>query len=335
MILRFSLVLWVVILLVPAAGHGAEPPRVLVSMAPIHSLIAGVMKGVGTPELLVKGGTSPHHSHLKPSQLRRLSRADLIFWLGEEAEAFLQRPLENLSGDQQVIKILALPKLLLLPLRQGGLWEHDDHDGPDDHDHATTRHPEAVDAHIWLDPFNAKVIAQAAADILSQADPAHASQYQENARQLIFRLENLHLEIRAVVATAVRKPHIVFHDAYQYFEHRYGLNAVGSVTLDPDRRPGARRLREIQQKLQATDAHCLFSEPQFPSSHLEMLTGDGRYYSGTLDPIGSRIPPGPDMYFILMRRLVSDFVSCLCQVYAGDEFEAGGAPPPQPGTGAD
>ncbi len=306
----------------PALGSAAEPPRVVVSMAPIHSLVAGVMKGIGRPELLVKGGSSPHNTRLKPSQMRSLSQADLIFWLGEEAEGFLQRPLESASREQRVVKILALPGLLLLPLRRGGVWENRHHGTPDDdHQHAAAQRPEHIDSHVWLDPFNAKVIAQAVADTLSEIDPARASQYQENAKQLIFRLENLHLEISAVVATAVDKPHIVFHDAYQYFEHRYHLKAAGSITLDPDRKPGARRLREIAQKLQDANAHCIFSEPQFPSSHLKILTGNGQYYSGTLDPIGSSIPPGRDMYFTLMRRLVSDFVSCLCQIYAGDEFE--------------
>jgi len=321
MILRFSLTLWVLILTMPALSSASEPPKVIVSIAPIHSLVTGVMKGIGTPELLIKGGLSPHNTSLRPSQMRSLSQAEVIFWLGEEAESFLEHPLESTSNNQHIIKILSLPKLLLLPLRKGGIWETHDHAIPHDHDHEhTTLRPENIDSHIWLDPFNAKIIAQAVADILSEIDTERANQYQENAKQLIFRLENLHLEIGDVAVAAINKPYIVFHDAYQYFEQRYHLKAAGSVTLDPDRKPGARRLREIQQKLQDTSTHCIFSEPQFPSSHLKILTGGDQYYSGTLDPIGINIPPGSDMYFILMRRLVSDFVSCLCQIYIGDEL---------------
>ncbi len=320
MILRFSPIVWVLIFTAPTFGNAAEPPRVVVSMAPIHSLVAGVMKGIGTPELLIKGGTSPHNTRLKPSQMRSLSQAEVIFWLGEEAEGFLQQPLKSASSKQHIIKILDLPKLLLLPLRKGGIWEDDSH-GKHNSGHATAEHPEHIDSHIWLDPFNAMIIAQAVADILSKIDTERATQYQENAKQLIFRLENLHLEIDAVAVAAINKPHIVFHDAYQYFETRYRLKAAGSVTLDPDRKPSAKRLREIQQKIQNSNAHCIFSEPQFPSSHLKILTGSNEYYSGTLDPVGTEIPPGPNMYFTLMRRLVSDFVSCLCQLYAGDEFK--------------
>ena len=322
MILRISFILWVFILASPISGSAAEPPKVVVSMAPIHSLVAGVMGGISTPELLIKGGASLHNTRLKPSHMRSLSQADVIFWLGEEAEGFLKRPLENASSRQHIIKIIALPKLLLLPLRSGGIWETRSHSALHDHDQEhTTQRPENIDSHLWLDPFNAKIIAQAVADTLSKIDAERADQYQENAKRLIFRLENLHLELGDVAVAAINKPHIVFHDAYQYFEHRYNLKAAGSVTLNPDRKPGARRLREIQQKLQATKAHCIFSEPQFSSSHLKILTGDGQYYSGTLDPIGIDIPPGPDMYFILMRRLVSDFVSCLCQIYIGDEIK--------------
>ena len=320
MILRFSPIVWVLIFIAPTLGNAAEPPKVVVSMAPIHSLVASVMKGISTPELLIKGGTSPHNTRLKPSQMRSLSQAEVIFWLGEEAESFLQHPLESASSKQHVIKILDLPKLLLLPLRKGGIWESDNH-RPHNIEHTAAGHAKNIDSHIWLDPLNAKIIAQAVADTLSKIDAERAIQYQENAKHLIFRLENLHLEIGAVAVAAINKPHIVFHDAYQYFEARYQLKAAGSVTLDPDRKPGARRLREIQQKIHKANAHCIFSEPQFPSSHLKILTGDNEYYSGTLDPIGTDIPPGPNMYFTLMRRLVSDFVSCLCQLYAGDEFK--------------
>jgi len=325
MILRFSLVLWGFIFITPALSSASKPPRVLVSMAPIHSLVTGVMKGVSTPELLIRGGLSPHNIRLKPSQMRSLSQAEVIFWLGEEAESFLEHPLENASSDQQIIKILDLPKLLLLPLRQGGVWERHGHttDNTDDarHKHEqTTPRPEHIDSHIWLDPLNAQIIAQAIADTLSTIDNERAAQYQENAKHLIFRLENLHAEVGNVAAAAINKPYIVFHDAYQYFENRYQLKPAGSITINPERKPGARRLREIQQKLQDTKAHCIFSEPQFPSSHLKILTGDGQYYSGNLDPIGIDIPPGQNMYFILMRRLVSDFVSCLCQLYVGEEF---------------
>ncbi len=325
MILRFSLILWGFILTTPALSSAAKPPRVLVSMSPIHSLVTGVMKGISTPELLIKGGLSPHNISLKPSQMRALSQAEVIFWLGEEAESFLKHPLESASSDQQIIKILDLPKLRLLPLRQGGIWEqhapstaHADNTHPA-HEQVAQR-PENIDSHVWLDPLNAQIMAQAIADTLSAIDSERAAQYQENTKHLIFRLENLHLEIGNVAAAAINKPYIVFHDAYQYFEDRYQLKPAGSVTIDPKRKPGARRLREIQQKLQETKAHCIFSEPQFPSSHLRILTGDGQYYSGNLDPIGIDIPPGQNMYFILMRRLVSDFVSCLCQIYVGEEF---------------
>lgn len=324
MILRYSLTL-LLLVTTSVSATANEPPRVLVSIAPLHSLVASIMKGVAEPELLIRGSTSPHSYRLRPSQMRALSQAKLIFWVSEEMEGFLRRPLAQISPHQKAIKITNLTKLLLLPARQGGIWEKNHATETPvtqhaDHDH---QHQGNIDNHVWLDPENAKIIAQATADALSEADPTRTALYQKNASTLIVQLENLHLEIKAATAAVINKPYLVFHDAYQYFEHRYQLNAVGSVTIDPDRKPGARRLQEIQQKLQSAEAHCIFSEPQFPGSHLKMLTNNGKYYAGKLDPVGINIPPGPDMYFILMRQLVSSFVGCLCQSYAENDNSQG------------
>ncbi|HEC17354.1 MAG TPA: zinc ABC transporter substrate-binding protein [Sedimenticola sp.] len=293
-------------LLVPIPALAAAPPRVVVSIAPVHSLITGVMQGAAAPELLVKGGASPHGYSLRPSQVRALSRADVIFWTSEETEAFLRRPLAAARAGQHIVKLMDLPGLTLLPARSGGAWEH-----------AHKEHPESMDSHIWLDPLNARVIVQAAAKILAQTDPERTSLYEDNAGRLLRRLKALDEEIRGLTAPLAGKPYLVFHDAYQYLEHRYGLSALGAITTDPERRPGARRLREIRKRLRASGARCIFVEPQFPSSHLEAITGGGQYIIGRLDPLGADIPPGPDMYFILMRRLAGAIAGCLTQAHAG------------------
>lgn len=306
MVLRYSPVILALILAAPVLATTTKPPRVVASIAPLHSLVAGIMQDVAEPELLIKGGTSPHSHNLRPSQMRALSRARVIFWVGERMEWFLRRPLSQPSTGQKIIAVANLPGLLLLPARHGGIWENHSHS------ENTAKTHKDIDNHIWLDPENAKIIAQEIAITLSKIDPDRAAVYQENTIHLIARLNDLHLEIMDATA-ATKKPYLVFHDAYQYFEQRYQLKAIGSVTVSPDRKPGARRLQEIQQKLRDAEAHCIFSEPQFPASQLNMLTEDGKYYSGELDPIGIDIPPGPDMYFILMRRLASSFVACLNQ----------------------
>jgi zinc transport system substrate-binding protein len=318
--MRHCLILLFALICAPFSIQAAEPPRVVVSIAPMHSLIAGLMKGITTPELLVKGGTSHHGFSLRPSQIRTITQANVIFWLGAEAETFLKRPLANARPEQRVFNLTQSPGLTLLGTRSGQKWQakHDE-ESSGSHDHRYE--DEATDPHIWLDPLNAQVIVKTATVVLIEADPERADQYQENSDRLLFRLQNLDMEMRNAVALARGKPYLVFHDAYQYFEHRYGLNAAGAISISPERRPGAKRLREIQRTLKEINAHCIFVEPQFPSNFLQAIVGEGEYYTGTLDPLGIDIPPGPDMYFILIRRLSSTLVACLRQVYVGDELE--------------
>lgn len=318
------LVLWGASL--PFSAQAGEPPRVVVSIGPIHSLIASLTKGITEPELLVKGGVSHHGFSLRPSHMRAISQANVIFWLGAESEAFLARPLANAKPQQRIFNLMYSPGLTLLQTRTGGDWEEESHDTAEAHDHGA----ESIDPHIWLDPLNAEAMATAATAVLIEADPERAAQYRENHERLLFRLQNLDLEMRDAVTMALGKPYLVFHDAYQYFEKRYGLKAVGAVTLSPEQKPGARRLKEIREKLKRTQAHCIFTEPQFPSKHLQVITEGGDYYSGVLDPLGVDIAPGPDLYFMLLRRLSSSLVSCLCQVYVGDELQPGKEPPPNP-----
>ncbi|MFC1684581.1 zinc ABC transporter substrate-binding protein [Pseudomonadota bacterium] len=324
--IRHCLILLLALASTPFSIRAAEPPRVVVSIAPVHSLIAGLMKGVAAPELLVKSGVSHHSFSLRPSHMRAITQANAIFWLGAEAETFLGRPLASARPEQRIFNLMQSPGLTLLGTRSGGAWreEHEEKDsGAHDHRHEG----KTTDPHIWLDPLNAEAMVKAATVVLIKADPERAAQYQENSDRLLFQLQNLDMEMRDSVALAKGKPYLVFHDAYQYFEHRYGLNAAGAISISPERRPGARRLREIQRTLKEINAHCIFVEPQFPSNFLQAIVEEGEYNTGTLDPLGIDIQPGPDMYFILMRRLSSALVACLCQVYADEEMEPTVAPP--------
>ncbi len=319
------------ILLSTPCGWAAEPPRVIVSIAPLHSLVAGVMRGVALPELLIPGSRSPHDFSLKPSQMRAITQAQVIFRLGKTEEAFLNKPLANLGPKVRVVEVMTLPEITLLPSRAGGVWVSHLHPGqtattnPDNgghdtsmqeaHEEGTHKHPtHTVDPHIWLNPLHAQAIVRAAVKALSEVDPERAAIYQANGEQLLFRLENLDDELRGTLASAGAAPFIVFHDAYQYFEQHYRLNAVGAITVRAEQRPGARRLREIRAVIGSSGAQCIFSEPQFPATQLQAITEGLNVRAGTLDPLGYDIDPGTELYFSLMRRLTSSLVSCLCQI---------------------
>ncbi|MBL8630813.1 MAG: zinc ABC transporter substrate-binding protein, partial [Rhodospirillaceae bacterium] len=293
-------------------GVAVAEPKVVVSIKPIASLVGGVMAGVGTPTVLVGGGQSLHTFSLKPSDARALNDADVVFWVGEGLEAFLEKPIDALSDKAMVVELAEAPGLVVLNGREGGVWEKHADDEHDEHDHGNHAHNSAhnFDGHLWLDPINAKAIVTAAQNALSKADPAHAANYSTNANALLTKLDALDAELRQAFAPIKARPFVVFHDGYQYLEKRYGLNAVGSLTVSPDRTPGAKRVSEIKDKITSLNAACVFAEPQFEPKLIATLIDGTNAKTGTLDPEASTLPAGPDLYFNLMRGLAANLKSC-------------------------
>jgi len=296
----------------PAA---AEAPAVVASIPPIHSLVAAVMAGVGTPALLIPGAVSEHTYTLKPSDARLLDRAAVVFWVGPPVEGYLAKPLAALAGRARVVELLDAEGVERLPARGGGVWDehaHDDHDHDkagdehDDHGHDAT-----TDGHVWLAPANARAIGRAVAATLSAADPANAARYADNLAALEARLGALDEELKATMAPVRGVPFIVFHDAYQYLEAAYGLASAGSVTVSAERKPGAKRLAELRAKLREAGARCVFAEPQFPSALVRTVAEGTGARTGSLDQLGAGIAAGPDLYFTMMRKLAGDLAGCL------------------------
>ncbi len=253
---------------------------VVASVKPLHAIAAAVMGGTGRPRLLVRGGASPHDYALRPSDAAALDDADLIIWVGDSFELFLAKPLEALAGEARVIELMSLS-------------------GSD------------KDPHIWLDPANAREIAMRLVAALSDLDPGNAAVYEANADEFSARLERLDEELRAQLAAIADVPYLVFHDAYGYFERRYGLARVGAVTINPQRKPGAQRIAALRQTIRVSGARCLFGEPQFQPALLATLIEGSDARIGILDPLGATLAPGPDAYFTLMRNLARDLRVCL------------------------
>lgn len=279
-------------------------PQVVASIGPIHSLTAAVMEGVAEPRRLIPAGASPHTYSLLPSDARALRGADLVVWVGPTLESFLVKPLQELARDARVLQLSELEGLTLLEPRELDEWAHEHTE--DDHGHENN-----IDPHLWLDPLNAIRIGEAVAEALIAVDPSRTDTYRRNAGQLKQRLLKLHQEIEAAVKPVRQQPFVVFHDAYHYFEHRYGLHAAAAITVSPDQRPGVRRLAEIRSRIEKLDARCVFREPQFePALVRTVVEGTGARV-GTLDPEGAELEPGPDAYFKLMRELTKNLVKCL------------------------
>ncbi len=304
--------------------------NVVASIKPVHSLVASVMKGVGEPGLIVEGAASPHTYSLKPSQAGMLEKADLVFWVSHELEAFLEKPLETLASKAKSVELIEAHDLVKLPFREGGAFEkhgheedgHEDHaaEAGHDHDHeklAESGHEghdhDAFDAHVWLDPANAKVMVHAIEDALIEVDPANKEKYEANAAGLVKRLDGLTAEIAAQLEPVKGKGFIVFHDAYQYFENRFGVTAAGAITVSPEVMPGAERVAEIRARVKELGAACVFAEPQFEPKLVATVTEGTEARTGVLDPEGGSLAPGVDLYFDLLRKLSSSLRECLIQ----------------------
>ena len=316
-----------------ALASAQTKPDVVVTIAPIHSLVASVMGDVATPALLMPGGSSPHAFALKPSQARSLRQADIIVRVGPGLETFLERPLAALGGDATIVTLDDVDGVRLIDMREGGAWEAHEHGDHHDHDHAEKDHGDhqhedhdetkhgdghgdghgAHNPHIWLDPRNAIVIAQHIAGVLGKADPANADKYQANAEQLRTQLQQLDRDLAAQTASIRKKPYVVFHDAYAYFEDRYQLSPAGAITVSPDRTPGAKRLGDIRGKITGAKAACVFSEPQFEPKLVATVIDGTPARSAVLDPLGAALTPGPELYGALMRELSRSLVACLAQ----------------------
>ncbi len=283
----------------------AEAPLVVASIPPLHSLASGVMAGVGTPALIVRGAASAHHRALRPSEARALHRAEIVIWIGPALEAFLAKPIQSLAGKATIVTMLETPGLGLLAPRKAGLWAGD---GalPDQR-----AEPGKADPHIWLDPENAKIMVGAIGAALAAKDPANGARYGANVRALQRRLDTLGGALRTFLKPVGGVPYLVYHDGFQYFEKRFGLIARGAVARDPDQKPGPRRMFRLRALIEAGRIGCIFKEPGTPASLIHVLTARTGVASAVLDPLGAGLAPGPDLYFTLMRANTGAFVRCL------------------------
>lgn len=296
-------------------------PDVVASIKPVHSLVSAVMAGVGEPTLIVKGSASPHTYSLRPSDAGAIEGADVVFWTGHGMEMFLGDALGTLASKAKVVELAESPGITLLPVREGGAFEHHSHEGEDEHahdDHAHDDHAdehdheeEGGDMHFWLDPENAKLMVTQIATTLSEVDPDNAATYEANAAKEIITLDALETEIAATLAPIQSKPFIVFHDAYQYFEKRFGLDLAGSVTVTPDVMPGVARIDALKAKVAELGATCVFAEPNFKPTIINAITEGTEAKAGVLDPEGGALTEGVNLYPELLRGLAKGLVDCL------------------------
>ena len=298
------------LLLASTALAQAEAPKVVASFKPIHSLAAAVMQGVGAPYLMVKGAASPHDYAMTPADAQALQNADAIFWIGHEFETFLEKPIDALGGNAAIVSLEELQGIAKLPPREGGAFDAHAHEGEEAGHEDETGHEEH-DLHIWMDPHNAKVIVAGIEKTLSAKDPANAAAYQANAARTSAALDALDAELAALLKPVKGRPFITFHDAFQYFEKRYGVEASGTITVNPDAAPGAARVAELREKVRELGVKCVFAEPNFEPKIIEAVIEGSDAKVGTLDPEASALAEGPELYFQSLRGMAESIRECL------------------------
>ena len=309
--------------------------KVVASIKPLHSLASYLMDGVGKPDLIVEGYGSPHGFSMKPSHAKILQNADLIFWVGEDLEIFLEKPLSSIAKKAEKIELMEIKGLNVLKFRERNIFDKHDHDDHDDHgkkedDHDDHEHDDhdkkeehadhddhdgheghahgEYDPHIWLDPMNAKVILNEMVKHLIENDAKNASKYKSNLKNAFKDIDKLTVDVKADLSKSTAS--IVFHDAYQYFEERFDINILGAFTVNTDVMPGAEQLSEIREIIEHDKVSCIFSEPQFNPDIINAVAKDMDIKTGILDPLGATLNPGKNLYFDLIRNMSDSFKGC-------------------------
>ena len=282
--------------------------RVLTSIKPLQQIAAAVQDGLGTPDVLLPPGASPHHYALRPSDVRKVGDADLLYWIGPDMENFLPRVLG--SRSKPAVAVQSLPGM---KLRHFGEDSHS-HEEADQDDHDHDHRPGSLDAHLWLSSVNARVIATKMAADLVAADPANAARYQSNLKAFTERLDALDVRIKARVAGIAGKPYFVFHEAFDYFELAYGLQHTGVFSVASEVQPGAQHVAAMRKRLQEVGKTCVFSEPPLRPRLAETLTAGLPVRLAELDALGGNDPVDAKGYERLLEKLGGDLAGCLEQL---------------------
>jgi zinc transport system substrate-binding protein len=289
------------------------PLKVVVTIKPVHALALQVLDGVAVPTLVVGGAASPHTYALKPSDAKLFNDADVVVRVSEALEPFTTKVLKSIPKSVDVVTLEKAAGMTLLARRQSAMFEKHSHSakGHKGHAHGPAAAAAAMDGHLWLDPANAKAIVAEIARVAAVKRPADADKIKANAAKASARIDALDGELAKTLAAAKDRPFVVFHDALQYFEVRYGLTPAGSIVVDPEVPPSAKRLTDVRSKIKALNAACVFSEPGYETKVVQSVIEGTSAKTGTLDPEGLLVDAGPDAYDALMRRLAQGFQSCL------------------------
>lgn len=305
------------LILVPGPVFGEVGLRVVTDIAPIQSLVWRVMDGLGEPAVLVPPGTSPHHYSLRPSDASVLQQADLVFFVGAGLTPWLEGRLSVLSPRADKVNLSSAPGVVIWPYRTLAPSHEDEpedgheHSHGDGHGHSHGDADDAVDPHMWLDPVNAREWLILIGEVLAGADRANATRYRENAREGAEEISDLMDQLTHRVVDLKKDGFIVFHDAYQYWERRFGFSVQGAMLPADASTPSPKRLKALRALAETGKVSCVLSEPQFDRSLIDSVFASQSIRIGMIDPEGVGLTPGPSLYAQLLSDVVERVSECL------------------------
>lgn len=296
------------------SANADKLPRILTDLPVTHSLVSMVTGDKGTPVLLIKGSASPHDYSLRPSEAIQLDSADWLFWTSRELTPWLSRAIEKNRRSIPNLELMDAPQTLRLTYRKDNAFDDGHNHGSHDHGAKTNADNNLsvpVDPHGWLDPVNAIYWLNVIAEQLGALDKANKSVYQSNADVAIAQLEKLMLGIDEQLAPLSGLSFFVFHDSYHYFEQRFDIHAQAAIALGDAQLPGIRRMNTLKSQLREHEDACVFTEPQFSERIVSSLIRGLPVSTGSLDPLGTSLQPGPDLYVSLLQNITDELVACL------------------------
>ena len=271
--------------------------KIVVSIAPLAALTRAIVGDQATVETLVDQAVSPHVYALKPSDLRKMNQADIIFWIGPAYESFLKKPLQNFST--KTVDLFTAPSLKIYNLR----FSDGAHEAACDHNCLHDHDPLKHDGHVWLDPDNGIALAQEIMKQLSALHPSSHPWYQMRFEKFKQSVEKTKHHLQNLLRPYQNKGFLVFHDGYQYFERAFGLANGHVMSLMPDISPSIKRMKELKTLIDNQRIVVLFGETQFSPQLMNVLADETGLKIGLLDPLGS----SDNTYQELLINLATSF----------------------------
>lgn len=284
--------------ILPAYADSKNKLTVVATIRPLHSILSSILQGVSEPRLLLDQNQSPHHFSLRPSQRSLLAHANIVFWVGEELEAFMPRVIKSLPKNVKTVALINSPGLKLLKLRKH-------HDKETAHEH----HPGNTDPHIWLSVDNTIELAKGMSDILALQIPEKRHSIETNLKKLVTKLNDLKTQLNNTFNKRDFS-YLVYHDAYQYFENDMNVSPLAAISDDEEQAPGIRHLRYINQLLASRPVSCIIINTLQQPPIVKNLVASSRLIKVYLEPLGQQFSPGPELYFRLMNTIAGGYRQC-------------------------